>query len=127
MAREWWFLKALLSNVAMTLAKTDLTIARHYVEALVPEAHRHLLSRIEGEMARTVEQVEWMTEGRGPLREHPILRRTLAVRDRYLHPLHALQIELLARMRGASEPDPSTDRALLLTINGIAAGLRNTG
>ncbi|MDJ0865084.1 MAG: phosphoenolpyruvate carboxylase [Myxococcota bacterium] len=127
MARDWWFLKALLSNVAMTLAKTDLTIARHYVEALVPEPHRHLLGRIEDEMTRTLEQIEWMTEGRGPLTDHPILRRTLAVRDRYLHPLHALQIELLARTRGADPPDPETDRALLLTINGVAAGLRNTG
>ncbi len=127
MARDWWFVKALLSNVAMTLAKTDLTIARHYVEALVPEPHRHLLGRIEDERARTLEEMEWMTEGRGPLSEHPILRRTLAVRDRYLHPLHALQIELLARTRGADPPDPETDRALLLTINGVAAGLRNTG
>ena len=56
-----------------------------------------------------------------------ILRRTLAVRDRYLHPMHALQVELLERTRGAGEPDPSTERALLLTVNGIAAGLRNTG
>ncbi len=127
MAREWWFLRALLSNLAMTLAKTDLTIARHYVEALVPEAHRHLLGRIEAELVETREQLDWICEGRGPLAEHPILRRTLAVRDRYLHPLHALQVELLARTRAMETPDPDTDRALLLTINGIAAGLRNTG
>jgi phosphoenolpyruvate carboxylase len=49
------------------------------------------------------------------------------VRDRYLQPLHALQVELLARTRAASDPDPEADRALLLTVNGIAAGLRNTG
>ncbi|MHC4451049.1 MAG: phosphoenolpyruvate carboxylase [Planctomycetota bacterium] len=126
MAREWRFLRMLLSNVAMTLAKTDLVIARHYVEALVPAEYRHLLGRIEDEMTRTSEQLEWVTEGKGPLQEHPILRRTLAVRDRYLHPLHALQVELLVRTR-AGDPDPDTERALLLTINGIAAGLRNTG
>ncbi len=127
MAREWWFMKALLSNVEMTLAKTDLHIARRYVDTLVPSEHRHLLDRIQEELDLTREQVEWVTEGHGPLQDHPVLQRTLAVRDRYLHPLHALQVELLARTRETGEPDPSTDRALLLTINGIAAGLRNTG
>ncbi len=127
MAREWWFLRALLGNVAMTLAKTDLTIARHYVEALVPPEHRHVLSRIEEEWARSTDELDWLTEGQGPLHDRPILRRTLAVRDRYLHPMHALQVELLARTRGAGEADPATERALLLTVNGIAAGLRNTG
>ncbi len=127
MARDWWFARALISNVEMTIRKTDLTIARHYVEALVPEEHAHLLGRIEEEHARTIAELEWMTEGKGALDAHPILRRTLAVRDRYLHPLHALQVELLARTRACVEPEPETDRALLLTINGIAAGLRNTG
>ena len=127
MAREWWFMRALLSNVEMTLAKTDLTIARRYVETLVPVEHQHLLEVIEAEHARTREQLDWVTDGHGPLQDHPILQRTLAVRDRYLHPLHALQVELLARTRQADEPDESTDRALLLTMGGIAAGLRNTG
>ncbi|QGG94305.1 phosphoenolpyruvate carboxylase [Actinomarinicola tropica] len=127
MARDWWFLRALLSNVEMTLAKTDLGIARRYVEALVPTEHRHLLDVIEDEHARTVEQLAWVTEGRGPLSEHPVLQRTLDVRDRYLHPMHALQVELLSRTRRTTETDPVTDRALLLTIDGIAAGLRNTG
>ncbi len=127
MARDWWFLRALLGNVAMTLAKTDLTIARHYVEALVPPEHRHVLSRIEEEWGLATQELDWLTEGQGPLQDRPILRRTLAVRDRHLHPMHALQVELLERTRGTDEPDPSTERALLLTVNGIAAGLRNTG
>jgi phosphoenolpyruvate carboxylase len=65
------------------------------------------------------------------LDRQPLLQRTLAVRDRYLLPLHQLQIELLARHRwavGAGDPiDPALVRSLLLTVNGIAAGLRNTG
>ncbi len=127
MAKQGWFVRSLLSNVEMTLAKTDLGIARRYVETLVPPEHRHLLDVVEDELALTREQLDWVTEGRGPLADHPVLRRTLTVRDRYLHPMHALQVELLARSRAADEPDPVTDRALLLTIDGIAAGLRNTG
>ena len=62
------------------------------------------------------------------LARHPILRNTLAVRACYLEPLHHLQVELLAQRRArATEPDPDLQRALLLTVNGIAAGLRNTG
>jgi phosphoenolpyruvate carboxylase len=113
--------------VEMTLTKTNLAIARHYVEALVPGQHRHVLGRIDDELALTREQLSWITEGRQALHDHPILRRTLAVRDRYLHPMHALQVELLARTRARDTRDPATERALLLTINGIAAGLRNTG
>jgi phosphoenolpyruvate carboxylase len=127
MAREWWFMRALLSNVEMTLAKTDLRVARHYVDTLVAPEHRHLLDTIEHELAVTKEHLDWVTQGRGPLQDHPVLLRTLAVRDRYLYPLHALQVELLARTRQKEEADPLTSRALLLTINGIAAGLRNTG
>ena len=127
MAREWWFLRGLLGNVEMTLAKTDLAIAARYVDALVPPRHQHLLGVIADELERTRELLAWVTEGHGHLDANPILARTLDVRDRYLQPLHALQVELLARTRAADEPDPATDRALLLTVNGIAAGLRNTG
>ena len=86
----------------------------------------HLFDVVRTEHERTVDQLAWLTGSDELLSDHPVLRRTLGVRDRYLHPLHALQVELLERTR-AGGADEATERALKLTVNGIAAGLRNTG
>ena len=127
MARDWPFFADLLSNIEMVLVKTDLAIAEQYVNRLVDPAHRGILKRLREEYELTEREVLAVT-GCDKLLEHrPVLRRTLEVRDRYLDPLHALQIELLARARRADDSDPMLQRALLLTMNGIANGLRNTG
>lgn len=123
----WPFFATFLGNVEMTLAKTDLAIAGRYVSELVDPALRPVFDRICAEHATTVEQMQHLTEGAGQLARHPLLRRTLEVRNSYLGPLHHLQINLLRRQREEAEPTPELRRALLLTINGIAAGLRNTG
>jgi phosphoenolpyruvate carboxylase len=125
--RDWAFFTTFLGNVEMTLAKTDLRIAGGYVNALTDPSLHPIFDRICTEHQRTLEQVQLLTAGSGLLSNYPLLRRTLATRDRYLEPLHQLQISLLQRRRQVSEPDEQLQRALLLTINGIAAGLRNTG
>ncbi|HZE41252.1 MAG TPA: phosphoenolpyruvate carboxylase [Stackebrandtia sp.] len=127
MHERWQFFSTFLSNVEMTLVKTDMDIAGHYVEALVPGHLRPLFDVIRAEHDRTVEEVLRFTGGTRLLANNPQLARTLSVRDRYLAPLHHLQIALLRRYRDTEDTDPQLTRALLTTVNGIAAGMRNTG
>jgi len=136
MCGRWQFFQTFLSNVEMMLAKTDLSIAARYVETLVPEALRPVFATIQAEYERTVAEVLAITGQTQPLERQPVLERTLSVRDLYLEPLHHLQVALLAQYRaGRTSPgsvrptatDPTLERALLTTVNGIAAGLRNTG
>ncbi|QLQ11923.1 MAG: phosphoenolpyruvate carboxylase [Nocardioidaceae bacterium] len=131
MYASWPYFRAFLDNVAMTLAKTDLDIAARYVHALAPQELWPLLDDIKAEYDRTVGQLLLVTGDTELLGRNPVLRRTLEIRDNYLEPLHLLQIQLLSQHRKArdqaGEPDPQLERALLLTINGIAAGMRNTG
>jgi phosphoenolpyruvate carboxylase len=126
MYRQWPFFRTFLDNVAMTLAKADLDISERYVTALAPEHTHGILDIVREEFDLTVKRVLAVTGDERLLDREPVLRQTLEVRENYLEPLHLLQVQLLARMR-AGEEDPDLERALLLTINGIAAGMRNTG
>ena len=110
MYSRWRFFDNFLSNVAMTLAKTDMELTSHYVTGLVPAELHRLFDAIRAEYERTVAEVLRITGGTELLAANPVLRRTLAVRDAHLAPLHYLQVALTGRLRAngraGNEPDP---------------------
>jgi phosphoenolpyruvate carboxylase len=127
MHAEWPFFWTVLSNMDMVLAKTDLAIASRYAE-LVPDAglRQKVFGRIAAEWHRARRWLGEMTRHEQMLADNPVLARSIRNRFPYLDPLNHLQVDLLRRYR-AGDTDERTRRALHLTINGIAAGLRNTG
>lgn len=127
MHASWPFFRSVLSNLDMVLAKTDLAIASRYAE-LVPDAE--LRGRVFALLAAEWQRARhWLAEitGRAELlADNPTLARSIRNRFPYLDPLNHLQVELLRRHR-AGDVDERTKRAIHLTINGVAAGLRNSG
>jgi phosphoenolpyruvate carboxylase len=126
MYRDWDFFRNFISNVEMTLAKTDLDVAAQYVDRLVPAELHYIFDLIGNEYRLSVQRLLQITGEKSLLASNPSLARTLATRDTYLLPLHNLQVSLLERSRNNPANEKLT-RALSLTINGIATGLRNTG
>ena len=115
----------------MALAKADAGIAAHYDRHLVPQDQLDLGRMLRGRLQRAVEMVLDITGHRQLLDNNAVLRRSIDVRNPYVDPINLLQVELLRRLRDASSAGSDDEvwlrRALLVTINGIAAGMRNTG
>ncbi|CAB3672490.1 Phosphoenolpyruvate carboxylase [Achromobacter deleyi] len=132
MAQDWPAFRTLLSNMEMVLAKSDLAIAARYAQ-LVPQRglREKIFGQISAEHARTLAMLKLLTR-RELLADNPTLQDSLRERFAYIDPLNYLQIDLIRRHRAAlKHPNPDADervqRAIHLTINGIAAGLRNSG
>ena len=127
MHEKWPFFRSVLSNMAMVLAKTDLAVASRYAELVSDAAAREpIFARIASEHDRTVRAFFAITGRAQLLDDNPTLARSIRNRFPYLDPLNHLQVELLRRYR-AGQTDDRTKRAIHLTINGLAAGLRNSG
>ncbi len=132
MARDWPAFRTLLSNMEMVLAKSDLAIAARYAQ-LVPQrgVRERIFGAISAEHGRTLAMLKLLTQ-RELLSDNPTLQASLRERFAYIDPLNYLQIDLIRRHRAAqkhpeAEVDKRVQRAIHLTINGIAAGLRNSG
>ena len=131
MHKQWPFFRTLLSNLDMVLAKSDLRIASRYVE-LVEDKRlgKRIFAAIKAEWERTHEALAMITGEAERLQSNPALARSIEHRFPYLDPLNHLQVELMRRYRNRKEGDPSNERlqrGIHLSINGVAAGLRNTG
>jgi phosphoenolpyruvate carboxylase len=125
MHAEWPFFAATLDAIEMVLAKTDTDIAKRYDMRLVPERLRPLGKELRKRFRATAKAVLTVTKHAEPMEHEPVVQRSIHVRNPYTDPLNLLQVELLARVRAGQAG--STQDALLITINGIAAGMRNTG
>ncbi len=127
MNEHWAFFRGLLSNMDMVLSKSDMGIASRYAELVPDEALRtKIFGAIEAEWQTTVEMLFAITGASHLLDDNPTLARSLTTRTPYIDPLNHLQVSLLHRHR-AGDNDEKVKRAIHLTINGIAAGLRNSG
>jgi phosphoenolpyruvate carboxylase len=127
MHARWPFFRSMLSNMSMVLAKTDFAIASRYAD-LVPDAasREAIFSRLSAEHERSVRWVLAISGKSRLLEDNPTLERSIRNRFPYLDPLNHMQVELLRRYRGG-QTDERTRRGIHLTINGLAAGLRNSG
>ena len=127
MYRQWPFFKTLLSNMDMVMAKSDLALASRYSE-LVSDARlrKKIFTAIEAEWHSTAQALATITGDKNRLANNAALQRSIRHRFPYIDPLHHLQVELVRRYR-AGQADERVQRGIHISINGIAAGLRNTG
>ena len=129
MAERWPFFSTLLANAEMGCAKADLAIARRYAELWDDASTREqLFAPLAAELERTIQELVLVRDGERLLDRDPVLQASIDRRNPFVDPLSFIQIELLRRLREhPDQPPDQLGRVSLLTINGIASGLRNTG
>jgi phosphoenolpyruvate carboxylase len=132
MYRGWPFFRTTLDNAQQSLAKADLEIARLYA-TLVEDAtiRERIFARIEAEFQRTCDAILTIAGQAGVLDNEPVLQKSIRLRNPYVDPLNYIQVEMIRRLRARQrqhdEADALLRRTIELTINGVSAGLRNTG
>ena len=127
MYERWPFFRSTLDLIAMVLAESDARIAAEYDRRLVPPALQDVGSDLRRRLDATIQTVLRVTGKERLLTENVVLRRSIEVRNPYVYPINLVQIELLRRMREDGAADPQIMNAFMVTVNGIAAGMRNTG
>jgi phosphoenolpyruvate carboxylase len=127
MYRDWPFFRTLLSNMDMVLAKSDIAIASRYAELASDEKLRdRIFRRLKAEWQSSIDALHAIMDQKSLLESNPALARSIRYRFPYMDPLNHLQIELMKRYRGGNRNE-RLKTAIHLSINGIAAGLRNSG
>ena len=133
MHKQWPFFRTLLSNLDMVLAKSDLSLAARYVDLVEDKKlGKRIFAAVKAEFEATETAVTLITGDKERLASNPALARSIAHRFPYIEPLNHLQVELMRRYRSLSNSERAEklerlQRGIHLSINGIAAGLRNTG
>ena len=122
----WLFFGSMLADVEMALAKSDLDIGRHY-RALAPAASQGVFEQIDTELRLARSMILKLKEQDDLLEGEPTLQRSIRLRNPYVDPMSLLQVDLLKRWRADDRQDESLLEALLVTVNGIARGIQNTG
>ena len=130
MHRDWPFFRTLLANMDMVLSKSDIGIAARYADLVASPALRDaIFPRLKAEWQASIDALLAITGQQELLDANPLLKRSIRNRFPYLDPLNHIQIELLKRHRAGrcADGDERVKRGIHLTINGVAAGLRNSG
>jgi phosphoenolpyruvate carboxylase len=125
MATAWPFFATRLSMLEMVFAKADVGLSAYYDDRLVPPALQSIGAALRGQLARDSDTVLELTGASGVLEDQPWIRQSIQLRNIYTDPLNFLQAELLYRQR--QNPEPLLEQAIMVTIAGVAAGMRNTG
>ncbi len=127
MYERWPFFRMIIGMLEMVLAKSDRQIAAYYERRLAMQEDRSLGQELRVRLEEMVDLVNGITHHTVLLQNNPVIRRSIEVRNPYLDPLHMLQVELMRVMRQTDEETQQQARALMITVAGIAAGMRNTG
>jgi phosphoenolpyruvate carboxylase len=128
MHASWSFFRILLETAELSLMKADMHIARLYSDMVTDrELAERVFTVIEAEYQRTVRAVLKIKNQQELMESEPVIQRSVQLRNPYVDPLNHLQVEMLRRLRASPEAEPAVREVIELTINGIAAGLRNTG